>query len=114
VIAHPGRWPAGRQPGRRDRPALAMLALVLGLLAGPAAARAGSAAGPGSGTGGGGGGGPADPPARSLAEARARHAEALRRCDRLAVAAVRAECRRQADRVLATDRARLARGGALP
>jgi len=89
-----------------------MLALMMGLLAGPPAARAGSAAGPGSGTGGGGD--PVDPPARSLAEAQARHAEALRRCDRLGVAAVRAECRRQADRVLAADRARLARGGALP
>ena len=98
------------RPDRVGRPALAPLALVALLLAGPPAG-AGPASGPATG---GGGGGPADAPARNLAEAQARHAEALRRCDRLGVAAVRAECRRQADRVLAADRARLARGGALP
>lgn len=58
--------------------------------------------------------GTADTPARTLAEAEARHAQALQRCRRAAVAAVRAECRREADRVLAQDRARLARRGGLP
>jgi len=58
--------------------------------------------------------GTADAPARTLAEAEARHAEALRRCHRVAVAAVRAECRREAGRALARDRARLARRGGLP
>ena len=71
-------------------------------------------AGPASAPATGAGGAPADTAARTWAEAQARHADALRRCDRLGPAALRAECRRQADRVLAADRARLARGGALP
>lgn len=84
--------------------------LLPGLLA---AAAAGLWAAPGSGPppAAGAGSAPGAALPASVHDARTRHAEALRRCAAHPVAAVRAECRREADRALARDLRRLGATG---